>query len=564
MFLSNVYGQTDPENKTRPLVHKKTATWCGPCGSWGWDIQKEIKSQNKDKALVLNLHTGGSSLETTLMGSLNDQFESNSGVPNWYVQGKNVTVYSPSGGIYTTTTRDRCKTLTDSIFDLVPDISSSFSFSLDQNTLTINTKTKFFNTVSDEYYLGVYIVEDSVIKRQNTNSGYQDKAHDGILRAIVNGSSGDFGEIISNSGTTNADELKSKIYTYSIPSTYNPKKLYVALMMFKKTGSNYELVNTFNSGTYIKESDPNTKTLTLDCDNVEVSGELTEGMAASSVGFRVPYENTKQGDVVAAYSVNSAGVMGLTAEINETNLMDNGSFDFTISGTPTLNGNAVFNLTLKTESCTVSLPVKEKDSEEEIDSFTATIVLPGTNDDKRKDVSGNFNLEKDKEYTWTVEEVTLPSGWDLVSVCDNNVCWDYPDETSKDFTAKGSSSDDFVKLTITNDLSEGYGYVIVSLSDKDGSNKKNYRYSLMTKSSSSISGTIQSNDYLISYTDKKLSLDKRFIDNNISLYNILGQEVMSERIKSSTLHLNDISNGMYIVNISNNGNTIKRQTIHVE
>ena len=45
-----------PKKVSTSLVHKITATWCGPCGGWGWTLADDIIAATKDKSLFVSLY----------------------------------------------------------------------------------------------------------------------------------------------------------------------------------------------------------------------------------------------------------------------------------------------------------------------------------------------------------------------------------------------------------------------------------------------------------------------------------------------------------------------------
>jgi uncharacterized protein (TIGR02145 family) len=96
---------------------------------------------------------------------------------------------------------------------------------------------------------------------------------------------------------------------------------------------------------------------TLSCGTASVTGALIVGQVANSVSVTVPYSGGN-GAQYAAQSVNSTGVLGLTATISIGYLaLGSGNLVYTISGTPSSSGNASFALNIGGQSCSMALTV---------------------------------------------------------------------------------------------------------------------------------------------------------------------------------------------------------------
>ena len=96
---------------------------------------------------------------------------------------------------------------------------------------------------------------------------------------------------------------------------------------------------------------------TLNCAGATQIGTLTCDSAAAGVNVTIPYFVGNAGSY-NGQSINSTGVTGLTATLLPGTLANgNGSVTYTITGTPSFNGIANFNLTLGGQSCNLMLTV---------------------------------------------------------------------------------------------------------------------------------------------------------------------------------------------------------------
>jgi hypothetical protein len=226
-----------PKNQSIAIVEKATATWCGPCGGWGWDLHEDIMADNAAKAFVFTLYGDASS---NYYNSTADALTSwGQSWPNWGVNNKNRTAFSSSGGIYTTTTQTTIKSAVDSFYATAAKASTGFTFKIVGNTVTVETKTKFWQAGSGSYYLAAYLTEDSVYGYQNGHTG--NAYHHYVLRGSMSGPA--YGDLIA-SGTIAANQTYDKTFTFNITdATWQKPKLKVVTVLWKQNGSSYDFIN---------------------------------------------------------------------------------------------------------------------------------------------------------------------------------------------------------------------------------------------------------------------------------------------------------------------------------
>ncbi|KQM55244.1 hypothetical protein [Chryseobacterium sp. Leaf201] len=98
----------------------------------------------------------------------------------------------------------------------------------------------------------------------------------------------------------------------------------------------------------------------LNCSSPSNNGTLSPGTLASGVSTSIPY-NGGNGGTYSSQSIPSTGVTGLTATLSAGGVANgNGMVTYTISGTPSVAGNAKFAVTLGGQNCT----------------FTRTVAIP--------------------------------------------------------------------------------------------------------------------------------------------------------------------------------------------
>ncbi|RMZ57885.1 hypothetical protein D1632_16350 [Chryseobacterium nematophagum] len=151
---------------------------------------------------------------------------------------------------------------------------------------------------------------------------------------------------------------------------------------------------------------------TLNCAGATTTGTLTEGIAASGVSVQVPYMGGNGATYPAGSPITSTGVAGLTATLQAGTLANgNGSLTYTIVGTPTSSGNAIFAISFGGQSCSFSIPVVSNGPAVTL-NCTPAVEFP----------TGNLNITQGVN-------LTTASNYDTVFSYNVNIPGNYPGQT---------------------------------------------------------------------------------------------------------------------------------------
>lgn len=226
-----------------PIINKLTATWCGPCGSWGWELMGDLIDQVGEKAIIMGTYGSSSSkMYNSTAQVFKTQFAPTAGWPAFCVNGKNETQYSSNGGIYTGQTLTQCVNVVENFVGETPDVQTGYRYTVKDGKINVETKTKFFNAGKGNYYLGVYVIEDGVIEYQN-GQGNNAKHHD-VLRDA--GQELPWGTKIAE-GDVEAGTTFDNNFTINVDSKWNMDNIHVAVIMWNKNIYNkYIFVNANN------------------------------------------------------------------------------------------------------------------------------------------------------------------------------------------------------------------------------------------------------------------------------------------------------------------------------
>lgn len=220
--------------KQMPLVSKISASWCPYCGTWGWDFMEALMEDNAASGNVVSLHYSGNyrSQEAAEMTSNFGAF----GQPQFFLNSGLINVSSST----VNTARQDVKTNVNSLSAQSPEVQTGFLAGPADGQLNIVTKTRFFQNVSGEYYLGLYLMQKSFIGPQAGRS--ENSLHKNVLRYSVSGTT--FGELIATGNITAGKEV---IIQHAIPLTelsYDQDNIRLLSIIWKKVENKYVVVNS--------------------------------------------------------------------------------------------------------------------------------------------------------------------------------------------------------------------------------------------------------------------------------------------------------------------------------
>ena len=221
------------------LYSKVTATWCGPCGSWGWDLNKTITDELGDKAIPSSIYGSASSKMTNATAQKLATDFSASGFPSFYFNGSNRTEYSESGGVYSGQTKTNVTNAADEFANSPVEMGVGGNVTWDGNTMTLNWAVKTFKDQTGTFKIGAYVLEDGVMEIQAGKTG--SVAHKHVLRdKITNDIYG-----IDFTGNLSADsytELDAQ--TYAVDPSWNMDNIEIITIVWKDNGNGgYDFVN---------------------------------------------------------------------------------------------------------------------------------------------------------------------------------------------------------------------------------------------------------------------------------------------------------------------------------
>lgn len=225
----------------RTVMFEYTATWCGPCGTYGYpemhDLYNDFVVGSPKSSLVI-MHPSDDLVDDVPAGQedLKDFFGFG-GTPDGAV--------GVTGGMYPDYNAFKTKINQAHTTYPVAKGGIGISHSLSGSTMTVNTKTVFFEDVSGTYNLAIYVVEDKIMNDQAGQTG--EVEHVNTLRAIADGKAFGTTVAVNPAKGTKVDGT----YTITLPAeTRNKDNCKVVAVLWKMDPATGEPTDVLNSNTY--------------------------------------------------------------------------------------------------------------------------------------------------------------------------------------------------------------------------------------------------------------------------------------------------------------------------
>lgn len=238
-FLVNAQEIEVPKTQI-PLITKISASWCPHCGNWGWNFLEGLLQNNQGKAIMMATHYSGN--YKTQAG---EQLASNFGIvgqPEFYLGTDKI---SANSGNYSSMVAMVSSNVT-TISNQIPKAQSALKLIMQQDgSLKIQARAQFFEKLSGEFYLGIYLIEKNYV-------GYQSPIGNGAEhKNLFRGAIGDenFGDLLV-AGSVDADQTFDLEHSFNLnASGYSSDNIEIVAILWEKVGNKYEYVNANSSST---------------------------------------------------------------------------------------------------------------------------------------------------------------------------------------------------------------------------------------------------------------------------------------------------------------------------
>ena len=253
------------ERKQRASLLYYTATWCGPCGSYGSPDFKAILDNIPQSDLTsIVVHDRRSQLAAFYKNNQNDTFYYSPAditlLSNLNLSGSLPAFYMNQQYISTRFPLANAQSEVTATLELDPVLGVAAEATADGNNINIKTKTEFFQNAEGTYHLSAFIVQKKINFRQAVGGAYQESfEHRNILRASARNGKMDgqtaYGDAPIFSGSISSGETKELNWTFEyenigVPNAnfaawnFDPANTAVAVIIWKDAGAKKEIVNS--------------------------------------------------------------------------------------------------------------------------------------------------------------------------------------------------------------------------------------------------------------------------------------------------------------------------------
>lgn len=152
------------------IMTKTSATWCSNCGSWGWNLFKDMIDDNENKNVIIWSSHNSGDLDNDAAVEINQGWGS-FGQPQFYV---NSDLYPVNSG-NTQSQRAEMNAYIDDLIGFGALAGVGVDATYDGTTLSVDGKAEFFTDLPDgNFHLAVYLLKDHVFANQASQGSHAD------------------------------------------------------------------------------------------------------------------------------------------------------------------------------------------------------------------------------------------------------------------------------------------------------------------------------------------------------------------------------------------------------
>ena len=215
------------------LVTKISATWCPPCGGWGWDLFEGILADDTPGAIPLVVHHSGD-LNNAVADALADNLGI-TGQPQFYTDGTRQAATA-------STAADARAAIANRVRAAANTGDAPVAVGLARTSATeLTARVAFDAATTVAHRVAVYAVEGGIVNYQASRGN--DAVHERVLRGVV-GAADAFGvEIVGSSGAAAGTEEVVTI-PVQLEAAWTPDHLtLVAVVWRERAGGGYDFAN---------------------------------------------------------------------------------------------------------------------------------------------------------------------------------------------------------------------------------------------------------------------------------------------------------------------------------
>ena len=216
------------------VVGKRTATWCGPCGSWGFPQFESLKQTYRGKALFMAWKDAFTTTEgTTLFDEVGPTFNLGGSVPTFFYN------FIPNAND---------SVITKHIESDYVEANSNYEMEVSGENVLLKTTTKFFANVEGVYYIAPYMIVDNIVGYQNGHPDGNNTIHHNyvarIAKPTTTSSVKNFGYQLTTNGADRGHTVNLD-FTVKKDISWKTRDISFGLVIYKQEPWGLQFVNAF-------------------------------------------------------------------------------------------------------------------------------------------------------------------------------------------------------------------------------------------------------------------------------------------------------------------------------
>lgn len=228
------------EEKNMSVVAKRTATWCGPCGDWGFDLFSDLKQQYKDEAVFMAFKTAFTYVSpegNTYYDRVNDLFGIGGGTPRFFFNFDTINGVNHAG----------IGSIAQHI-DAEVLAGANYEYTLSDEKIHLKTTTKFFKAAEGDFVISPFLIVSNQVGEQNGHPDGPNTVHPNFVANLAHPINTQFKDPWAYKVATGKIEkgyqINLEFEVYRNPD-WTEEDISFALVLFKRVGGTYKFVNAF-------------------------------------------------------------------------------------------------------------------------------------------------------------------------------------------------------------------------------------------------------------------------------------------------------------------------------
>lgn len=220
------------EEKNMPVIAKRTATWCPPCGDWGFTTFASKEQQWEGKAVLM---------------AWKDAFVESEGDLLFTELSNNFPVATPT--FFTNFNSELGDADATAHIDAPVVANANYEMSVSGTQVNLKTTTKFFKNVEGEFFIAPYMIVDGIMGNQQVQGmGTQNLEHHKYVAKVAKPTTSNnkqyFGYKIAN-GKVDEGYTVSLDFEATRDLSWNENDISFGLIIFQKQADTLAFVNAF-------------------------------------------------------------------------------------------------------------------------------------------------------------------------------------------------------------------------------------------------------------------------------------------------------------------------------